>query len=148
MADKVHWKLLNTNSVQFFFSTHLLRPSWGSLALPQGGVPHTLGTTGLVGSLAGKRFVKNQRLWASHLRCFKSLRLISFEVSNILTVSNNQYIWDYYKVRIQIHRPPILLSELLSVKATSTDESACPQFVHCHVDGFLGYWLVSSLNFV
>jgi hypothetical protein len=41
MANKVHWKLLNANSVQFFFSTHLLRPP------PQGGAPHTLGTTEL-----------------------------------------------------------------------------------------------------
>jgi hypothetical protein len=42
MANKVHWKLLNANSVQFFFCTHLLRSP-----PPQGGAPHTLGTTGL-----------------------------------------------------------------------------------------------------
>jgi hypothetical protein len=30
MANKVHWKLLNANSVQFFFSTHLLRPPRGA----------------------------------------------------------------------------------------------------------------------
>jgi hypothetical protein len=40
MANKVHWKLLNANSVQFFFSTQLLRP-------PRGG-GHTLGTTELI----------------------------------------------------------------------------------------------------
>jgi hypothetical protein len=33
MANKVHWKVLNANSVQFFFYTHLLRP-------PGGRAPH------------------------------------------------------------------------------------------------------------
>jgi hypothetical protein len=42
MANKVHWKLLNANSVQFFFSTHLLRPPWGSLAPPPRGSRPTL----------------------------------------------------------------------------------------------------------
>jgi hypothetical protein len=41
MANEVHWKLLNANSVQFFFSLHT---SWA----PQGGLPHTLGTTALM----------------------------------------------------------------------------------------------------